>query len=96
MASLVRFKPRTKPGQTSVTGASGLTIARERLRLAIGALLGRAGLPGVVRPVEIEDAVSGNRVAISVGPLFTKLSVGDRDYYFHRLNGRYDGSGSGL
>jgi hypothetical protein len=51
--------------------------------------------PGVVAPVEIHDELSGTDLAITVGPLLTKISVNGRDFYFDRFSGRYDGTGSG-
>jgi hypothetical protein len=52
--------------------------------------------PGVVRNTVIEDSSSGQRVEISVGRIFIRLSVNDRDYFFDRISGRFDGTGSGL
>jgi hypothetical protein len=52
--------------------------------------------PGVVRNTLIEDSLSGQRVEISVGRIFVRLSVNDRDYFFDRISGRFDGTGSGL
>ena len=55
----------------------------------------RLRLPGAVRPCEIEDPVTGDRISISVGPRFTRLAVNGRDYYFERVTGTFDGTGSG-
>jgi hypothetical protein len=64
--------------------------ARERL----GALLNRIGVPGAIQPVEVRDKLTGQQVSVSVGELFVRVSVDGRDYYFDRLSGRFDGTGS--
>ena len=66
-----------------------------RAQLWIGALAKRHHIPGIVQPVLVEDEVTGQRLAISVGPLLTCISVDGRDYYFDRFTGRFDGTGSG-
>jgi hypothetical protein len=57
-------------------------------------ILNRAGLPGAVQDVEINDELTGQQVSVRVRALFTRISVNGRDYYFRRLSGRYDGTGS--
>ena len=66
-----------------------------RIRELMGSLLNRLGVPGFVRPVEFTDKLTGRTIQIDTGPLFTRVCVDGRDYYFKRLNGRYDGSGMG-
>jgi len=60
------------------------------LRIGFGRLLGWLCLPAPIAEVDIED------LQIHIGPLFTKISVNGRDYWFDRLTGRYAGSGSDL
>jgi hypothetical protein len=45
--------------------------------------------------METIDGVTGQKVAVSVGDLFVRLSIDGRDYYFDRLTGRFDGTGLG-
>jgi hypothetical protein len=56
----------------------------------------RLGLPGAIRPVEIHDSATGQRISIAVGTVMVRMTVNGRDFYFDRLTGRLDGSGSAL
>jgi len=76
-------------------GATRWQIWRSRAVAAFGALCNRAGLAGAVRNCEIEDDLSGQSLKIRTTPRFTLISVNGRDYYFHRLSGRFDGTGCG-
>lgn len=75
--------------------AGALAILRGRAWLACARLLNALGVPGALRSAEIEDTATGQRLAITVGPLFTRVSVNGRDFYFDRITGRYDGTGMG-
>jgi hypothetical protein len=44
--------------------------------------------------VEVNDAITGHRIQVKAGTLFTCITVNGRDYYFHRLTGKFDGTGS--
>ena len=66
-----------------------------RAKVALGRALARLGVPGAVAAVEIRDSASGNSVTINVGPLFTRVQVNGRDFYFDRFTGKLDGTGSG-
>lgn len=50
-------------------------------------------LPGVVQPIDYPDMVTGDRIRVQVGKRFTVISVNNRDYYFKRFTGRFDGTG---
>lgn len=65
-----------------------------KTRRSIGRLANRAGVPGAVTSVDLIDGADGPRFAIKVGNWYTVVSVGNRDYYFNRLTGRFDGTGS--
>ncbi len=68
---------------------------RDRMGRALGNTLRRLRVPGAIRDVDIDDPVSGQRIQVSVGVLFTRLSVNGRDYYFRRVSGEFAGTGSG-
>lgn len=68
---------------------------KDAFKVSLGATLNRFGLPGGVKDVEFEDQVTGQRVQIRVGALFTQISINGRDYYFRRISGKYDGTGMG-
>lgn len=65
-----------------------------RLRGLAGWMAQRLRLPGAVRSVAIKDELSGQRIVVDVGVQFVRLSVDGRDHYFHRLTGRYAGTGA--
>jgi hypothetical protein len=92
MTRIVRF-----PGQAhcSVENASRLDILKSRIRQYVGKILGRVQLPGAVASTTIDDALSGQRLEIKVGTICTRISVNGRDYYFSRLSGKFNGTGSG-
>ena len=51
------------------------------------------GIPGFVQPIDYPDIVTGNRIRVKVGRRFTVVTVNNRDYYFRRLTGIFDGTG---
>jgi hypothetical protein len=83
------------PGRTAEVQASRWAILLGRVREGVRRALTRLGLPGALRSVLIEDELTGQRLEITIDPLFTRISVNGRDYFFDRLTGRYDGTGMG-
>ena len=79
--------------RASRNDASRWSRLRGRLKLWVGGLLRGRGGPGLVQPVMLDDAVTGWTFQVHVGGLSTTISVGDRDYTFDRLTGRFLGSG---
>ncbi len=49
-----------------------------------------------IKPFDYSDPETGDRIAISVSDLYTKLSVNDREYYFVRENGTFDGAATAM
>lgn len=45
-----------------------------------------------IKPFTYNDPETGDRIAISVTDFYTKLSVNDREYFFIRENGTFDGA----
>ena len=70
------------------------SVVRLRVREWSGALANKVGLPGAVQSVDIYDDVSGQSLTVRSSPLFTRISVNGRDYYFSRISGRFDGTGT--
>jgi hypothetical protein len=89
---IIQLPARVRPTEV---GATLLDIWFGRLREWLGRMANRAGLPGAVRACEIQDAVTGQRLSIRTGALFTVIQVNGRDYYFRRASGRFDGTGLG-
>lgn len=76
-------------------GATPLDIWRSRARLFLGRVMTQCGIPGLINDATIKDSLTGDEIIVSVGPLFVRLSINGRDYYFDRLTGRFDGTGLG-
>lgn len=49
--------------------------------------------PGFIRGIEYSDKVTGDYISIRVNKRFTVISVNNRDFYFRRLTGKFDGTG---
>lgn len=64
-----------------------------RLQVAIGRLLVRHRVPGRVADTVYFDQYTGDRVEVRNRPLFVVFSINDRDYYFDRFTGHFDGTG---
>jgi hypothetical protein len=82
-------------GHPSKAGASYIDILQGRFRRLFGQLLNSLRIPGTIRAFHFNDPVSHQTIDIRVGDLFTKITVDGRDYYFHRLTGKFDGTGMG-
>jgi hypothetical protein len=84
-----------------ITGNANETLPKRsgewrfRAEALLGRLLSKLGFPGMVKPLEYEDSYTGNHLKITTSALFTIISINGRDYWFHRLSGRFDGTGSG-
>lgn len=49
--------------------------------------------PGFVTPIDYADRVTGDYISIRINKYFTVISVNNRDYYFRRFTGKFDGTG---
>ena len=76
-------------------GATKWQILRSRVAVFVGRFLRRIGVPGAVRDSDIEDSAIGYRIQVRTGPLFTRININGRDYFFCRYTGRFNGTGSG-
>lgn len=92
-SNVVSF-PSHRVSHTVRDDATSLDIALSRLRAGIGRMLNRLGAPAVIQPMEVTDEITKQHVAVAVDDLFVRVSVDGRDYYFDRLTGRFDGTGS--
>jgi hypothetical protein len=76
-----------------VANASRITILRGRVREAFCRLLNRWGVPGAIKPMDFQDAVTKQHISVQYGLFFMVLTIDGRDYYFDRITGRFDGTG---
>lgn len=60
----------------------------------LGTLFEKLGLPGLVKPFRYYDGETGQVIEIKTSPLYTKLSVGGKEFFFIRESGKYDGFGA--
>jgi hypothetical protein len=60
----------------------------------LGRLLQLFGFPGLVRPFEYRDTETGRIVRLRTSRHYSVLSIGDKELYFYRENGRLDGAGA--
>jgi len=66
------------------------------LRFWAGKVLNAIGVPGVVVPGTYEAGIGEASVRITLGPLFTVVTVNGLDVYIHRFTGAIDGVGFSL
>jgi hypothetical protein len=92
--SIVRF-PTERTGHPARYRATVFDIAKARLREWVGRLANWLRIPGAIQPTEIHDKATGQNITVAVGALFVRLTVNQRDFYFDRVSGRFDGTGSG-
>jgi hypothetical protein len=91
--AVLRF-PSERVVRSARGDATRLEIWTGRVRQWLGRSLNRLSAPGAIREMEFRDQLAGQHIAVSVGELFVCMSVNGRDYYFDRLTGRFDGTGS--
>jgi hypothetical protein len=86
--------PSERVSRPARDGATAIDIARSRMRAGVGRLLNKLRMPAAIQPIEITDEITKQHVAVTVDGLFVRISIDGRDYYFDRLTGRFDGTGS--
>lgn len=67
-----------------------------KIQNTAGKILNKIGLPGIIKPTEITDNLSGTEIKIRTGNLFTIISVNEREFYFTRITGQFAGTGSSM
>ena len=50
----------------------------------------------LIQPFEYMDEETGNRISVSVSPYYSKLTINNRDYFFVRETGEFDGCATNL
>lgn len=46
----------------------------------------------IIIPFSYDDSETGNRISVSVSRFYSKLTINDREYYFVRETGEFDGT----
>jgi hypothetical protein len=50
------------------------------------------GCTAVIRPFTHKDEVTDQTISVTISPQYSILRVGDREYYFKRESGAFDGT----
>jgi hypothetical protein len=90
---VIRF-PAERVARAAVGGASQWQIWHGRMREIAGRVLCRLGVPGAIATTEIRDDLTGQEIKVIVQGHYVRLTVNSRDYYFDRITGRFDGTGT--
>lgn len=67
-----------------------------KIRVCFYSFLDFIHFPGIIKCFEHKDLVTGQQLKIHVGFFFVKITIDGRDYYFRRLSGKFDGTGSSI
>jgi hypothetical protein len=67
-----------------------------RFKFSIAGILNKIKAPGLVREIEYFDELTSQRISVKNQSLYTVISIDGRDFYFNRLSGKFDGTGSGF
>jgi hypothetical protein len=46
----------------------------------------------IIQPFKYKDLVTGDKIEISVSPYYSKLTINEREYYFEKKDGKFDGT----
>jgi hypothetical protein len=50
------------------------------------------GCTAIIRPFTHRDELTSETVSVTISPQYSILTVGDREYYFKRESGEFDGT----
>lgn len=67
----------------------------DRLKVILGKLLLKLQAPAIIADFEHVDELTGIKLIIRPQLLFTKITINNRDFYFKRFSGKFDGTGWG-
>jgi hypothetical protein len=69
---------------------------KSKLRDWMGALQERVNAPAKIREFEYVDQATNETVYLSTGARYSVLHVGDKQFFFERTTGRFDGTCTSL
>ena len=79
--------------ETIISGATRWTIWKSRLRVKLGWIINKIGVPGAIDNFSFNDPLNGLMVVVRVTPSFTYITIDGRDYAFDRITGKFAGTG---
>lgn len=89
----MKKRKQAKLGHPTIKGATLIEIYIERFKQLLGKILNYFHIPGFVKPTKIYDDLTETHLEVNLSGFFTRITVNGRDYYFHRLSGKFDGTG---
>jgi hypothetical protein len=78
---------------TSPVRLLGLRL-RDLWREGFGRVLEMMHAPAKIKEFEYVDPITNETVYLSTGARYSVLRIGDRHFFFNRLTGRFDGTGT--
>ena len=72
------------------------SLFRSWARHVLGAIMERFHASAKIKEFEYVDQMTGDTVYLSTGARYSVLHVGDRQFYFERTTGRFDGTCTSL
>lgn len=73
---------------------SNVSVVKGWLRKMAGRILERLHAPARLREFEYIDPITNETVYLSTGTRYSVFCVGSKRYFFDRLTGRFDGTGT--
>jgi hypothetical protein len=80
----------------TTSGVSLWARVRASVRHLRGSLLDRIHAPGRIKEFEYVDPITNETTYLSTGAQYSVLHVGDKQFFFERLTGRFDGTCTSL
>lgn len=68
---------------------------QRRIAVPLGWCMNKWNMAGSVAECTIEDETSGLTIEVRNSTRYTRVRINGRDFYFERVGGRFDGTGSG-
>lgn len=69
---------------------------RDLWRESFGWVLEKLHTPAKIKEFEYVDPITNETVYLSTGARYSVLRIGDRHFFFNRLTGQFDGTGTSL
>lgn len=87
---------KSQPETLFVTSRAKLLRLRDLWRETFGWVLEKLHAPAKIKEFEYVDPITNETVYLSTGARYSVLRIGERHFFFNRLTGRFDGTGTSL
>ena len=68
------------------------SVTWEKVRGEILSMFAEEDRLAVIKPFKYEDMLTNHKIAIRTSPRYSILSIDDREYYFNKETGQFDGT----